>query len=81
MTRYKIMLHSVQDVKDFVHLTNSFPYDFDLLSGRYVVDGKSIVGIFSLDLGNPIEVLIYTSNPSIDLIDGIKKFLVKPEQS
>lgn len=76
MTRYKIMLHSVQDVKDFVQLVNLFPYDFDLLSGRYVVDGKSIVGIFSLDLTKPIELLIYTGSPNIDLIEGLKKFLV-----
>lgn len=77
MTRYQIMLHSVQDVKDFVHFANRFPFDFDLVSGRYVVDGKSIVGIFSLDLSNPIDVLIYTTNPNLELIDGIKKFLVE----
>lgn len=77
MTRYKIMLHSVQDVKDFVHLANRFPFDFDLLSGRYVVDGKSIVGIFSLDLGRPIDLLVYTDSPSLELIDGLKKFLVE----
>ena len=77
MTHYKIFLHSVQDVKDFVSLVNRFPYDFDLLSGRYAVDGKSIVGIFSLDLANAIDLIVYTDEPDSELVEGLQHFLVK----
>ena len=77
MIRYQILLHTVQDVKNFVSLANRFPYEFDLLSGRYAVNGKSIVGIFSLDLANPLELLIYTSEPDPELLEGLKTYLVE----
>ena len=44
------------NVKNFVRLVNRYPYDMDLRSGRYVVDAKSIMGIFSLDLTQPMEL-------------------------
>ena len=53
MSRLNIMLKSVQDVKDFVRIVNDFPFDIDLSSGRYIVDAKSIMGIFSLDMTKP----------------------------
>lgn len=56
MSRFNIMLKSIQDVKDFVRIVNEFPFDIDLSSGRYIVDAKSIMGIFSLDLSKPILV-------------------------
>ena len=50
MKKMKISLGSIEDVKEFVALTNSYSFDSDLVSGRYAVDAKSIMGIFSLDL-------------------------------
>ena len=61
-------------VKNFVSLVNRYPYDMDLRSGRYVVDAKSILGIFSLDLSKPITLEIYAEDCG-DLLEDIKPFL------
>jgi len=53
-----ISLNTFDKIKRFVDATTHLDYEMDLISGRYVVDGKSIMGIFSLDLGNPIKVNI-----------------------
>ncbi len=53
-----ISLNSFDKIKRFLDVTTHLEYDLDLISGRYIVDGKSILGIFSLDLNNPIEVQI-----------------------
>jgi len=62
MKTFNIFLKSINDVKDFVNTSNKFDFDIDLTSGRYVVDAKSIMGIFSLDLGKPIKVEIHADN-------------------
>ena len=62
MKTVDISLNSIDKVKTFVNLINRFDYDFDLVSGRYVIDAKSIMGIFSLDLSKPIEVVIDSDN-------------------
>ena len=54
MDKFNIMLDSISSVKDFVNAVNKYDFDVDLTSGRYVVDAKSIMGIFSLDLSKPI---------------------------
>lgn len=51
-----IKLSTISDVKKFVTAANQYPFDIDLLSGRYVIDGKSIMGIFSLDLSQQINL-------------------------
>ncbi|MBR0277796.1 MAG: HPr family phosphocarrier protein [Clostridia bacterium] len=56
MKTFNIMLDSINNVKKFVSIVEKYDYDIDLSSGRYVVDGKSIMGIFSLDLSKPIKV-------------------------
>ena len=56
MKTVQISLNSIDKVKSFVNDITKFDYDFDLVSGRYVVDAKSIMGIFSLDLSKPIKV-------------------------
>ena len=55
MRTCEIMLSSINDVKAFVNIVNNYNFDVDLVSGRYVVDAKSIMGIFSLDLSKPIK--------------------------
>lgn len=62
MTTFKIMLSSINDVKNFVNIVNKYEFDIDLISERYVVDAKSIMGIFSLDLTKTITVEAHTDD-------------------
>jgi phosphocarrier protein HPr len=75
MKKFTVQLKSINDVKDFVRIVNDFPYDVDLASGRYIVDAKSIMGIFSLDLTQPIEVDIHSDNGE-DLKLKLKPFII-----
>jgi len=63
-------------VKNFVSLVNRYPYDMDLRSGRYVVDAKSILGIFSIDLSRPIRMDIY-SDQCDDLLKELEGYIVE----
>ncbi len=62
MNKFEILLSSINDVKNFVNVVSKYDYDIDLTSGRYVVDAKSIMGIFSLDLSKPIMVEIHSES-------------------
>ena len=73
MKSVKISLQMAQNVKDFVSILQEYPYEIDLRSEKYVVDAKSILGIFSLDLSKPVTVEIH-SDSCDDLIDALKKF-------
>ena len=59
MTSVTISLNSIEKVKQFVNLISKYDGDFDLTSGRYVIDAKSIMGIFSLDLSKPLKLDIH----------------------
>ena len=63
-------------VKNFVSVVNRYPYDIDLRSGRFVVDAKSILGIFSIDLSRPIRMDIYSDDCG-DLLEALKDYIVK----
>ena len=67
------------DVKRFAGIVGKYPYEIDLHSGRYVVDAKSLLGIFSLDLSKTIEMLVYSDDCS-DLLSEIKPYIVKEEE-
>lgn len=58
MKTVSIFLNTIDKVKSFVNDISKFNYDFDLVSGRYVVDAKSIMGIFSLDLSKPLQLAV-----------------------
>lgn len=62
MKTVSISLNSIDKVKSFVNDLTRFDDDFDLVSGRYVIDAKSIMGIFSLDLSRPIDLNIHETN-------------------
>ena len=62
MQAVTISLTEVNQVKRFVNLMERVPYDVDVVSGRYTVNAKSMLGIYSLDLSKPIQVLIYSDN-------------------
>ena len=53
---FSVMLTSVADVKAFVDAATVYPHDVDVLAGRYVVNGKSIMGLFSIDLSRPVTI-------------------------
>nr|WP_106790246.1 HPr family phosphocarrier protein [Massilistercora timonensis] len=66
MKTVKISLNSIDKVKSFVYDISKFDYDFDLISGRYVIDAKSMMGIFSLDLSQPIDLAIHAGEEELD---------------
>ena len=77
MKTVDICLNSIDKVKTFVNLINRFDYDFDLVSGRYVIDAKSIIGIFSLDLSKPIALNIYADDQNLDeILNQLAPYLV-----
>ncbi len=76
MKEVKIVLSSIQDIRDFVNQVILVDYEVDLIQGRYVVDAKSIMGIFSLDLLSPITLQAQTEYAE-DLLSKIEKFIVK----
>ena len=57
MTKLQIRMRQVDQVKDFVDLLSKYPYEMDLVSGRYTIDAKSLLGIYSLDLSNPLTLV------------------------
>lgn len=67
----KILLDSIDKVKSFSKLAGSFEENIDIISGRYVIDGKSIMGLFSIDLLKPLTVYFHSSN--IDRVNEFKE--------
>ncbi len=65
-----------QNVKDFVNKVSKYPYDIDLRSGRYIINAKSMLGIYSLDLNKPITLEIY-SDDCDELLKDIEQFIAK----
>ena len=74
MKQFNIKLSLAENVQTFVNMVNRYPYDMDLRAGRHVVDAKSILGIFSLDLSKPITLEVY-SDECEDLMSDLKPFL------
>ena len=76
MKTVTINLGSIYNVKSFVNDITKFDSDFDLVSGRYVIDAKSIMGIFSLDLSKPINLNIHGDEDNAEIMEVIKKYEV-----
>ena len=74
MKTVKISLNSIDKVKSFVNEIAKFDSDFDLVSGRYVIDAKSIMGIFSLDLSKPITLNIHAEDDA-EILEVLKPYL------
>ncbi len=77
MTTVKISLNSIDKVKSFVNEITKFDSDFDLVSGRYVIDAKSIMGIFSLDLSKPIDLNIHADKDLDEIMKVLAPYIVK----
>ena len=76
MKEIKISLTNVADIRDFVNQVILVDYEVDLVQGRYTIDAKSIMGIFSLDLLSPITLVAHSDNADA-LFASIAKFEVK----
>lgn len=76
MQTVQISLNSIDKVKSFVNAVTQFDYDFDLISGRYVIDAKSIMGIFSLDLSKPIDLAIHVEGNVDEILETLKPYLI-----
>ena len=76
MCKTTVMLATINDVKNFVTLVSKCDFDVDLISGRYAIDAKSIMGIFSLDLSKPIALEAHTDDAS-KFFGEIKNFIVE----
>ncbi len=76
MTECKVKLNSIADVKEFTALANSHAFDMDLVSGRYAVDAKSIMGIFSLDLTKTLSLVLHGEETECkDFLEEAEKFI------
>ena len=75
MVTFNIQLKQINDVKNFVNIVTKYDYEIDLTSGRYVVDAKSIMGIFSLDLTKEIKVDVH-ADACDDLYSELKPYII-----
>ena len=77
MKTAKVSLHTIEAVRSFVEVVRKYNEEIDLSSGRYVVDAKSIMGIFSLDLMHPITLTIHSDNNAEKILDDLKNFIIE----
>ncbi len=78
MTTLKVSLNSIDKVKSFCNKIAMFDAEFDLISGRYVIDAKSIMGIFSLDISQPIELNVHASEAELPaILEAINPYVVE----
>ena len=76
MEEFMIKLNTIDEVKEFVALSNKCAFDVDLMSGRYAIDAKSIMGIFSLDLSKPLKMIVHAEGEtSADFVEEAAKFI------
>ena len=78
MKSVMIRLSLVENVNKLVNIVSRYPFEMDLRAGRHVVDAKSILGIFSLDLSKPIALEIYGDDCE-ELLNEIKPFIADEE--
>ncbi len=76
MKTANIKISTIEDVKSFVSTVTKCSYDVDIVSGRYAIDAKSIMGIFSLDLSKPLELRVH-SDDCDEFLAEIDKYIIK----
>ena len=77
MTKTTVNLQAINDVKEFVNIVMKYDFDIDLVSGRYAIDAKSIMGIFSLDLSKPIDLNIHDDENADDILKTLAPYIVE----
>lgn len=79
MKTVNVSLNSISRVKALVNEVSHYDCDFDLASGRYVIDAKSMMGVFSLDLSKPMELRIHSDDIAEAVLPALEPFIVKTE--
>lgn len=59
------VINTIENVKKFINITATYAEDIDIVKGRYTIDGKSIMGIFSLDISQPVDIVIHTEDKCV----------------
>ncbi|NLV51450.1 MAG: HPr family phosphocarrier protein [Clostridiales bacterium] len=78
MNKFFVKLHTIDDVKNFVSAANMQCAEIDVGSGRYIVDAKSVLGLFSLDLSKPLQVEVHgTENDAASFYEAVKSVVVE----
>ena len=77
MEEIRIFLGTIERVKNFVNEVSHLECDVDIVSGRYVIDAKSIMGIFSLDISKPIDLNVHTDKNTEDIMAALKPYLAE----
>ena len=76
MKTANIRINTIEDVKNFVTTVTKCNYDVDIVSGRYAIDAKSIMGIFSLDLSKPIDLNIHAENDVDSILSTLSPYII-----
>ena len=76
MKSLKVSLSMAESVKSFVNIASKYPYDIDLRSGRFVIDAKSLLGIFSLDLSKPIDLNIHAETGIDEILETLSPYII-----
>lgn len=78
MCKVRILLNEVDSVKEFCRLASEQPFDIDIVSGRFIIDAKSLLGLFSLDLSKPVECVVHAEDFDVRRFrEAIDKFAVR----
>ena len=77
MKTANIRINTIEDVKNFVTTVTKCNYEVDIVSGRYAIDAKSIMGIFSLDLSKPIDLNIHADGELDDILAALEPYIIK----
>ncbi len=81
MERVKILLNSIEKVKSFVNTISKFDSDFELVSGRRVIDAKSIMGIFSLDITKSMDLVIHSEDEKEEVLVALDPYMKKAQKN
>ena len=76
MKSVTILLDTIEKVRKFVNQISTYEGEFDIISDRYIIDAKSIMGIFSLDLSKPLKLQIHSEEAAAKVTEELKEFIV-----
>lgn len=76
MEKVKVSLPDVEAVKDFTNIILDYKGDFDLRQGHYAVDGKSLNGVLSMDLSQPMDFVIHYDGDEQEIIKAVEKYII-----
>ena len=80
MTTIPVLIDTIEKVKEFVQIVSQYPCEMDLTTRRYTIDAKSIMGIFSLDISAPLDLIVYDEEIIPEITEALDSFIVKEPQ-